>query len=80
MALEYAKRLKAELNRQKINVPVVMGGILNQKVEDAALPIDVTADLKKLGFYPSPRLENKFNKLLESNLKADELGEAFKKT
>ena len=80
MALEYAKRLRAELNRQKINVPVVMGGILNQKVEDAALPIDVTADLKKLGFYPSPRLESKFNKLLESNLKADELSEAFKKT
>jgi methylmalonyl-CoA mutase cobalamin-binding subunit len=65
MALEYAKRLKAELNTQKINVPVVMGGILNQKVEDAALPIDVTANLMELGFHPSPRLEGNFSKLLE---------------
>jgi len=65
MALEYAKRLKVELTRQKINVPVVMGGILNQKVEAAALPIDVTVNLKELGFYPSPRLESKFSNLLE---------------
>ena len=65
MALEYAKRLKAELGTQKIDVPVVMGGILNQKVEDTALPIDVTANLKKLGFHPSPRLEGNFSKLLE---------------
>ena len=53
------------VTRQKINVPVVMGGILNQKVEAAALPIDVTVNLKELGFYPSPRLENKFSNLLE---------------
>jgi len=25
------------------------------------LPIDVTVNLKELGFYPSPRLENKFS-------------------
>jgi methylmalonyl-CoA mutase cobalamin-binding subunit len=67
MALEYAKRLKAELAGRKIDLPVVMGGILNQKVEDAALPVDVTSDLKALGFYPSPRLEGRFRKLLEHN-------------
>jgi methylmalonyl-CoA mutase cobalamin-binding subunit len=65
MALEYAKRLKAELAGQKIDLPVIMGGILNQKVEDAALPVDVRSDLKALGFYPSPRLEGRFRKLLE---------------
>jgi methylmalonyl-CoA mutase cobalamin-binding subunit len=65
MALEYAKRLKTELAGRKVDLPVVMGGILNQKVEDAALPIDVTASLKELGFYPSPRLEGRFRKLLE---------------
>ena len=42
-----------------------MGGILNQKVEDAALPIDVSVNLKELGFHPSPRLEGNFSKLLE---------------
>jgi methylmalonyl-CoA mutase cobalamin-binding subunit len=65
MALEYAKRLKKELDKQNLSVPVVMGGILNQKVEDRALPVDVTTKLKKLGFYPCPRLENKLTKLLE---------------
>jgi methylmalonyl-CoA mutase cobalamin-binding subunit len=68
MALEYAKRLKIELDRHKVDVPVVMGGILNQKMEDVALPVDVTTDLKKLGFYPSPKLEGRFRKLLEHDV------------
>jgi methylmalonyl-CoA mutase cobalamin-binding subunit len=65
MALEYAQRLKAELARNGLDVPIAMGGILNQKVEDAALPVDVTTDLKELGFYPSPRLGGRFHRLLE---------------
>jgi methylmalonyl-CoA mutase cobalamin-binding subunit len=65
MALEYAQRLKAELARHDLEVPIAMGGILNQKVEDAALPVDVTTDLKKLGFHPSPKLGGRFHKLLE---------------
>ena len=68
MALEYARRLKKELENQNLCVPVVMGGILNQKVEGRALPVDVTPKLKKLGFYPCPRLENKFSNLLEFHL------------
>jgi hypothetical protein len=44
-----------------------MGGMLNQKVEDAALPVDVTTDLKELGFHPSPRLGGRFRRLLEHN-------------
>ena len=67
MALEYANRLLAELDRQKVDASVVMGGILNQKVEDAALPVDVTINLKKLGVYPSPKLGGGFEKLLEYN-------------
>ncbi|MCP3674625.1 MAG: hypothetical protein GY829_09205, partial [Gammaproteobacteria bacterium] len=50
MALEYAKRLKEELSKHKIDIPVVIGGILNQKVDGEALPIDVTMNLKQLGF------------------------------
>lgn len=68
MALEYGKRLKAEMDERKINVPVVMGGVLNQKVEDEALPVDITSQLKELGFYPSPRLESKFRELLEHDV------------
>jgi len=68
MALDYARRLKYELDVHKVKIPVVMGGILNQKIEDQPLPIDVSADLKKLDFYPCPRLEGRFRKLLESGV------------
>jgi len=66
MALEYANRLKTELDRQKVDIPVVIGGVLNQKVEEAALPVDVTTNLRELGFYPSPKLGYSFKNLLEN--------------
>jgi methylmalonyl-CoA mutase cobalamin-binding subunit len=69
MALDYAKRLRDELQKQRLKIPVVLGGILNQKVESQALPVDVSVDLKEIGFYPCPRLEGKFRNLLEYNLK-----------
>jgi methylmalonyl-CoA mutase cobalamin-binding subunit len=69
MALDYARRLKKELALEGINIPVVMGGILNQKVEDQALPVDVTNNIKELDFLPCPRLENNFRNLLEYNFK-----------
>ena len=68
LALDYAQRLKNELDAHKIEIPIVMGGILNQKVEDQPLPVDVSADLKKLDFHPCPRLEGRFRKLLESGV------------
>lgn len=69
MALDYARRLKDEMAQEKIKIPVVMGGILNQKIEDQALPIDVSHSIKKLDFLPCPRLENKLGNLLEYSLK-----------
>jgi len=75
MALDYAWRLKDELGARKVKIPVVMGGVLNQKVEDQPLPIDVSADLKKLDFYPCPRLEGRFRKLLESEVISQEFTE-----
>ncbi len=69
MALDYARRLKDEMVQEKINIPVVMGGILNQKVEDQALPVNVASEIKELDFLPCPRLENKFGNLLEYNFK-----------
>ena len=70
MALDYAKRLKDEMAQKGINLPVVMGGILNQKVEDQALPVDVAGSIKKLDFLPCPKLENNFGRLLEHELGA----------
>ena len=69
MALDYAKRLKDELQKYQIKIPVVLGGILNQKVASQALPVDVSAEVKEIGFYPCPRLESKFRNLLEYKLK-----------
>ena len=69
MALDYARGLKKEMAQQGIKVPVVMGGILNQKIDDQPLPVDVSAELKNLNFYPCPKLEGHFRKLLESNIK-----------
>jgi methylmalonyl-CoA mutase cobalamin-binding subunit len=70
MALDYAQRLKDEMAQQEINIPVVMGGILNQKVEDQALPVDVSNNIKELDFLPCPRLENNLGNLLEYKLGA----------
>jgi methylmalonyl-CoA mutase cobalamin-binding subunit len=69
MALDYARRLRDEMAQQGIDVPVVMGGILNQKVEDQALPLDVCDSIKAFDFLPCPRLENNFGHLLEYKLK-----------
>ena len=69
MALEYARDLRSEMTQHDLDIPVVMGGILNQKVVDRPLPIDVISDLNKLGFLPCPRLEKKFGSLLEYNLR-----------
>ncbi len=49
-ALEYAQRLKQSLHELKCNTPVIMGGVLNQKVDGGALPVPVNGELKQLGF------------------------------
>lgn len=65
MALDYARRLKEEMARHSAAIPVVMGGILNQKVEDQELPVDVSTNLKELGFHPCRKLGPNFKNLLE---------------
>jgi len=69
MALDYARCLKDEMAQQGIKIPVVMGGILNQKVENQALPVDVSNNIKELDFHPCPRLENNLGSLLEYRLR-----------
>jgi methylmalonyl-CoA mutase cobalamin-binding subunit len=53
MALEYARQLKALLEAESITIPVIMGGVLNQKVDDQALPVTVVNELKALGMHPA---------------------------
>ena len=56
MALEYGRRLKSLLESESLQVPVIMGGVLNQKVEGEALPVGVVEELKALGFHPAVSL------------------------
>jgi len=57
--------MKSTSMNVKVEVPVVMGGILNQKMEDVALPVDVTRNLKELGLYPGSKLDGRVAKLIE---------------
>ena len=51
VALDYLQALKKELARRGLNVPVLIGGRLNQvpKGSNTSLPVDVTAELKAEG-------------------------------
>jgi len=53
MALEYARQLKHLLDAESLALPVIMGGVLNQKVDDQALPVAVIEELKALGMRPA---------------------------
>jgi methylmalonyl-CoA mutase cobalamin-binding subunit len=71
MALEYACELKASMESNRITLPVVLGGVLNQKVDNAPLPVPVIDDLKQLGFHPAISLPN-LTELLEDKSNKDE--------
>ncbi|MFL7869861.1 MAG: cobalamin B12-binding domain-containing protein, partial [Anaerolineales bacterium] len=66
MALEYAQRLREVLKQFEIDVPVLMGGVLNQKFEDQALPMDVRQELAQLGFLTNAQLASGWGRLLPS--------------
>jgi methylmalonyl-CoA mutase cobalamin-binding subunit len=64
MALEYARQLKTLLDEAGISLPVVIGGVLNQKVDGQALPVPVIDELRALGMRPALALPA-LNELLE---------------
>lgn len=51
MALTYAQHLQREIAERKLDIPIAMGGTLNQDVEGEPAPIDVKDDLHKLGIH-----------------------------
>jgi len=63
MALEVGKALRRELDRLGLQIPVYMGGRLNQGVEGQALPVDVADDLAQLGFTPCQTIPELLQKL-----------------
>ncbi len=56
MALDYAKQLQSAMASAELKLPVIMGGVLNQKVEGQALPIPVLDELKSLGILSANHL------------------------
>lgn len=64
MALEYANALLEELEERNIAVPVFMGGVLNQKVEESELPVDVEGLLQEMGIRTCKNPEDLLKMLL----------------
>lgn len=56
MALEYANQLRDLLAQAEISLPIVIGGVLNQKIDGQALPVNVVDELKALGMRPAAAL------------------------
>ena len=57
MALEYAQQLRHLMDKAGDTTPVLMGGVLNQKVEGESLPVPVVKDLRDLGVRAIDRID-----------------------
>lgn len=49
MALTYAKALREAFAQRDLDIPIAMGGTLNQDMDDEPAPVDVTEALQDLG-------------------------------
>jgi methylmalonyl-CoA mutase cobalamin-binding subunit len=67
VAFEYLKALRAEMMRDQVNIPIFIGGKLNQIMDDSSnsLPVDVSDDLEELGGLVCHRVEDMLERLLE---------------
>ena len=65
MALDYGKQLAGALAQNGIRAPVLFGGVLNQKHSDLDLPVDVTAELARIGFHTDSGMGNRLGSLLK---------------
>lgn len=49
IALSFAKDMLKKFKEQNIDIPVIMGGRLNENVEGSELPVDVSKEIAALG-------------------------------
>ena len=64
VARSFAQVLCKELQAARLGeVPVFMGGVLNEDVEGSEIPVDVRADLARLGVAPLATVEELISKL-----------------
>lgn len=67
VALSFLSRMKQDLADNGMDIPVFIGGKLNQIPEDSnsSLPVDVTSDLTSLGAIPCESVETMIEKLAD---------------
>ncbi len=67
MALAYLQSLRGELGQAGVDVPIFIGGKLNQVPEDglASMPQDVTGELRRLGAFACVRVEDMLRELVD---------------
>jgi len=60
VALTYAKAVKAVLKERNLDLPVLMGGRLNEVPKDSnsGLPVEVSQEISDLGYYPCVNLDD----------------------
>lgn len=64
VARSFAQLLRTELHKAQLeDVPVFMGGVLNEDIEGSEIPVDVRADLAALGVQPLATVEELIGKL-----------------
>lgn len=66
VALDYIKKVRAELEDQNISLPIFVGGKLNQVNDDdhSSLPVDVSDDLRQLGVIVCISVEDLLTELV----------------
>jgi methylmalonyl-CoA mutase cobalamin-binding subunit len=64
VARSYGQLLKKELHVARLDdVPVFMGGVLNEDIEGSEIPVDVRGDLRGLGIAPLSAVEELISEL-----------------
>jgi hypothetical protein len=68
VALSYLRALRAELARAGLDLPIFIGGKLNQVPDDglASMPIDVSAQLRSQGAFVCARVEDMLSELVDA--------------
>jgi len=67
VALDYLQALRQEMARTGLDLPIFIGGKLNQVPDDSpsSMPVDVTDELEALGAVVCQRVEDMLKRLLE---------------
>lgn len=67
VAKTFARKLLETMSKYQLDVPVFMGGLLNENREDGNLPVDVTEDLKQMGIICTKKAEEIVEIMKERN-------------